>query len=116
LLPIISSCERGELAAICGRNRERADEIAAKYSIPQVYSDYRQMIDEGKLDAVMVASPDDMHYEMTMYALDAGLHVMCDKPLANNADHARQMYEGQAYGDAYLALAAADAVHQAPDR
>ena len=92
-LPVLSSYARADLVAICGRNQERAGEMAAKYSIPQVYSDYRQMIDDAHLDALVVASPDDLHYEMVMCALDAGLHVLCEKPLANNADQARQMLD-----------------------
>jgi predicted dehydrogenase len=92
-LPTLQTYERAHLAAICGRNRERADEMAAKFGIPQVFTDYRRMIDQGKLDAVIVSTPDDTHYEMVMAALDAGLHVLCEKPVALNANHARQMYE-----------------------
>lgn len=92
-LPILSQYERAEVVAICGRNRERAQEMADKYSIPKVFSDYRQMIEAGACDAIVVATPDDTHYEMTMTTLDAGLHVLCEKPVALNADHARQMYE-----------------------
>ncbi len=92
-LPILSNYDRVLLTAICGRNRERADEMAAKYGVPQTYTNYRQMIDEAQLDAVVVASPDDLHYEMVMVALDAGLHVLCEKPVALNADHAKSMYD-----------------------
>jgi predicted dehydrogenase len=92
-LPILSRYEKADLAAICGRNQEQAGKLAGKYNIPHTYSDYRQMIDEAKLDALVVAAPDDLHYEMVMAALDAGLHVICEKPLANNADHARQMLD-----------------------
>ena len=54
--PSLRSHPQAELAAICGRNRDRADEMAAKYSIPQVYTDYREMFGQGKLDAVVVAA------------------------------------------------------------
>lgn len=92
-LPSLKSHPGADVAAICGRNRERAEEMAAKYGIPQVFADYRQMIKEGNLDAIVIASPDDLHFEMAMAALDAKLHLICEKPLALNADHARQMYE-----------------------
>jgi predicted dehydrogenase len=92
-LPRIRSHARAELAAICGRNRERAEEVAAKHGIPQVFTDYREMIEKGGLHAVVVSTPDDLHYPMTMGALDAGLHVMCEKPLAMNAREAKAMYE-----------------------
>lgn len=90
-LPRVKSHPRAELTAVCGRNRERAEEMAGKYEIPQVFTDYRDMIDTGSLDAVIVSTPDDLHYPMTMKALDAGLHVLCEKPLAMNATQAKEM-------------------------
>lgn len=78
--------------AVCGRNQDRAKEMAEKYKMPEVYNDYREMIQQAKLDAIVVATPDDTHYEMIMVAFDAGLHVVCEKPIALNADHAREMY------------------------
>ncbi len=90
-LPNLKSHPRAEIAAICGRNRSRAQEMADKYSIPQVYTDYRELIDKAHVDAVVIITPDHMHYPMTMVALEAGLHVLCEKPLAMNADQAREM-------------------------
>lgn len=92
-LPVLKADPRVDLVAICGRNRERAEEMASKYAIPQVFTDYREMISRGDLQAIMIGAPDDQHYDMTMAALDAGLHVLCEKPLALNAAHARAMYE-----------------------
>ena len=93
LLPVLTGHEHTEVAAICGRNQERANETAAKYGVSQIYSDYRHMIDHASLDALVVASPDDLHYEMVMAGLDAGLHILCEKPLANNMNHAKQMLD-----------------------
>jgi predicted dehydrogenase len=92
-LPVLSAYDRVDLCAICGRNPERAAEMAAKYNISQVYGDYQRMIAEAELDAIVVATPDDMHHKMVMAALDAGLHVLCEKPIALNAVEARQMAE-----------------------
>jgi predicted dehydrogenase len=92
-LPNLHGYPRATLAAICGRNRERADEMARKYHIPQVFTDYREMCEQGGLDAVVVSVPDDLHYPIVMAALDAGLHVLCEKPLAMNAGQAREMYQ-----------------------
>jgi predicted dehydrogenase len=91
--PSIRSHPQAELAAVCGRNRGNANEIAAKFNIPQVYTDYREMFGQGNLDAVVVATPDDTHYTITMQALKAGLHVLCEKPMASTAQQAREMYE-----------------------
>lgn len=92
-LPLLTSDERVIVVAICGRNQERTQAMATKYNIPQVFTDYRIMFAEGVLDAVVILTPDDEHYAMTMAALDAGLHVLCEKPLARNADQAKQMVE-----------------------
>ncbi len=51
------------------------------------------MIDSQTLDAVVVVSPDDLHHAIAMYALDAGLHVLCEKPLGQNVAEARELYE-----------------------
>jgi predicted dehydrogenase len=92
-LPNIKSYPKAETATICGRNRDRAEELAKKYGIPHVFTDYREMIEKGNPHALVVAAPDYQHYAMTMDALDAGLNVLCEKPLACNASHAREMYE-----------------------
>jgi len=91
LLPTLKSHTSADVVAVCGRNRERASEIAKNYDVPNVFSDYKEMIDKGELQAVVVAPPDDLHYPMTMYALDA--HIFGEKPLAMNAKQAREMYE-----------------------
>jgi predicted dehydrogenase len=67
--------------------------MATKYSIPHIFTDYRAMIASGLLDALVVVTPDAMHYPITMAALNAGLHVLCEKALAMNAVQAKEMYE-----------------------
>lgn len=92
-LPMLKADARVEMVAICGRNRERAQEMASKYGIPAVFTDYRDMIAASNLHALVVAAPDDEHYAMTMTGLDAGLHVLCEKPLALNSTDAKAMYD-----------------------
>jgi len=92
-LASLASHPDAELTAMCGRDRQRAEGVAADHNIPHVYTDYREMIASGLLDAVVVVTPDALHYPITMAALDAGLHVMCEKALALNADQAREMYD-----------------------
>ena len=91
--PALRSHPQAELAAICGRNQARAGEMADKFAIPMVYADYREMFADAKLDAVVVATPDDTHHPITMAALSAGLHVLVEKPMASTARQAREMYE-----------------------
>ncbi len=84
---------RAELAAVCGRNRGRAEALAAKYSVDAIFTDYREMIANGGLDAVVIVTPEDTHFPMAMAAIEAGLHVSCEKPLALNAREARGMLQ-----------------------
>lgn len=81
----------GKIVAICGRNRERAQEIADKWHIPHVYTDYNAMIESGKIEAIIIAAPNVSHYPMTMKALEAGLHVICEKPLGLTYGEAKTM-------------------------
>lgn len=90
-LPSFASHPEAEVAAICGRDTARAKELAARFSIPQTFSDYREMIARSGAEAVVISVPDDLHLPMALAAIDSGLHVLCEKPLANNAADARLM-------------------------
>jgi predicted dehydrogenase len=90
-LPALKSHDRARIVAICGRNQVRAGEMAAKYAIPRVFSDYRELLRLTGLDAVVIAVPDDLHFPIAMAALDAGLHVLCEKPLALSLRQAEMM-------------------------
>jgi predicted dehydrogenase len=92
-LPNLASHPSAEITAICGRTQARAEELAAKFSIPHIFTDYHAMIESGMLDALVVVTPDAVHYPITIAGLDAGLHVLCEKMLAMNAAQAREMYE-----------------------
>jgi predicted dehydrogenase len=92
-LPNLQSHDQVQLAAICGRHQERAAQVAGQFGIPKVYTDYNQMIEAGGLDALVIATPDHLHYPITMAALAAGLHVLCEKPLARKAWQAREMLD-----------------------
>ena len=61
--------------SICGRDKTNADEIAAQHGIENVYTDYRTLVDSDDLDAVIVATSDDCHHEMALYAIRAGKHI-----------------------------------------
>ncbi len=92
-VPSLMSHPSAHVVGVCGRNATRTGEVAHKFGRAEVFTDHRQLINSGRLDAIIVASPDDLHHEMTMAAIDAGLHVLCEKPLACNAADARQMHE-----------------------
>jgi predicted dehydrogenase len=92
ILPLISH-PHAEVVAVCGRREDYTQEIARKHNIRQAFTDYEAMIWHGNLDAVVISAPDDLHYPITMAALDASKHVVCEKPLAPDAAQARVMVE-----------------------
>ncbi len=90
-LPALTNHPQTTVTAIAGRNPETTQAVANKWNIPIASTNWREIVNKDTIDALVVATPNDTHYEMSMAALDAGLHVLCDKPLAFNADQADEM-------------------------
>ena len=74
-----------EVVAACDINEERLAEYAAKYDIPNTFTDYNEMVKMDGLDAVSVCTWNNVHAPAAIAALNAGLNVLCEKPLALNA-------------------------------
>ncbi len=90
-LPALNSHPAARTIAICGRNRENAAKMAQTWRIPHVFTDYRDMIDNAPLDAIVISTPNNSHYPIAMKALEAGLHVLCEKPIALTYAQASEM-------------------------
>lgn len=90
-LPALDAHPLADVVAVCGRNRERADAFAASWSIPQVFTNVDALIQSGEIDALVVASGHETHYPITLKALEAGLHVLCEKPVALTYGQAAEM-------------------------
>ncbi len=79
------------VTAIAARNPQRAQAFADKYKIPRVFVSYADLIADPDVDAVYIPLPNGLHCEWTIKALEAGKHVLCEKPFAANAAEAEQM-------------------------
>lgn len=90
-MPGLQSHPRADVVAICGRRRERAQAIAERFNIPQVYTDYQELCANPDIDAVTVVSPNVDHAPHVRAVLAAHKHVFCEKPLAMNLLDARKM-------------------------
>jgi len=90
-LPGYQKSEAVELVACCDARPETARQAADKFKIPHVYTDYREMLKKEKLDAVSVCTPNAFHLGPTVAALNAGVHVICEKPIAMNAREGEAM-------------------------
>lgn len=83
--------DRVEVIACCDINFEKAKEFAARYNIPNVYDNCYDMLRDTALDAVSVCTWNAAHCECTVAALNAGVNVLCEKPMAMNAEEAIRM-------------------------
>lgn len=75
-----------ELCAICDMNRSRAEELAQKYGIPEVYSDYNEMLEKAGCDAVAIVTPDFAHRDIAVAAANAKKHILIEKPIATTRE------------------------------
>ncbi|HUZ19847.1 MAG TPA: Gfo/Idh/MocA family oxidoreductase [Acidimicrobiales bacterium] len=91
LLEPAGQVEGVEVAAVAARDVARAEAFAAEHGIPTVHPSYRALVEDGSLDAVYVALPASLHAEWSIAAVEAGRHVLCEKPFAANAAEAREM-------------------------
>jgi len=80
-----------DVVALCGRNPERLQEMAAKYNVRQTFTDWRRLVARAGLDVLVILTPNVQHHSQAMAALDLGMHVICEKPLALNAAQAREL-------------------------
>jgi predicted dehydrogenase len=80
-----------DLLAVASRDSERAESFADEFGIPRAYGSYDELLADDDLDAVYNPLPNALHAEWTKKAADAGLHVLCEKPLAVDAEEARDV-------------------------
>jgi predicted dehydrogenase len=94
-MPSLSKLDNVEMVAFCDIISEKAQEAATKYGKGEarVYEDYREVLKDSSIDIVHVCTPNDSHAEITIAALEAGKHVMSEKPMAKTAADARRMVE-----------------------
>jgi predicted dehydrogenase len=85
---------RAEVVAIADPDAVRLQQTGDKYGVSRRYHTAQEMLDSESLDVVSVATPNRYHLPITLAALDAGCHVLCEKPMAMNADEALRMRSG----------------------
>ncbi|GHD03169.1 Gfo/Idh/MocA family protein [Zhihengliuella salsuginis] len=82
---------RPELVAVCGRDAGRAGEFAERFGIGRVETDWRRFVESDDVDVIDICVPGDLHAPIAIAALEAGKHVLCEKPLANTPEEAEAM-------------------------
>ena len=92
-MPSIKAINRVDMVAFCDLIEERAVKAAKEYGVEgaKVYTDYKQLLADPEIDVVHVCTPNRSHADISIDALHAGKHVMCEKPMAKSAADARRM-------------------------
>ena len=90
-LEALRRLESVEAVAIAGRNLEAARRLGAGFSIPTMTTDYREVLRDPAIDAVHICTPNAQHFSMAKDALQAGKHVLCEKPLATTVEQGEEL-------------------------
>lgn len=90
------------LTAVYSRTEEKGLSFAAQYEHPKVYTNLTAMVSSGEVDAVYIASPNSFHAEQAIICMNHGKHVLCEKPMASNADEMRRMIAAARSNDVML--------------
>lgn len=93
VIPAIRASARSRLAAVASRDGERAEAYAAEKGIPRAYASYEALLADPEIDIIYNSLPNRMHAAWSIKALEAGKHVLCEKPLATSVQEVEAMIE-----------------------
>lgn len=94
-LPSLKKLEQVEMVAFCDIEIKKAEKAAIEYGTPEavVYKNYKQLLEDESIDVVHVLTPNISHAEISIASMEAGKHVMCEKPMAKTSEEAKLMVE-----------------------
>jgi predicted dehydrogenase len=92
-IPGFQNCAGARVVAITSRHREHAASVAQEFGIENVANDWRELVQRADVDLVSVVTPPATHMEIALAALERGKAVLCEKPMAMNAEEAKRMTE-----------------------
>lgn len=95
VLPAIQDAENGVLSAVASRDPAAARALADRFGAPHAFGSYREMLESELVDAVYIPLPTSRHVEWTLNAVDAGKHVLCEKPIALKAGEIDTLIEAR---------------------
>ncbi len=90
-LPILSKLNSVNIAAVSEVNKNRLKTVGNKFNVSNQYSDYKKMLAENDIDAVIIATPTKSHLEVSLEAINAGKHILIEKPIAVNYEEAKKI-------------------------
>ena len=96
VIPATQACAQAEVVAIASRALDKAQAAAARRSIPRAYGSYEELLADPDVDAIYNPLPNHLHVPWSIRAMEAGKHVLCEKPIALDAGEARQLIAARA--------------------
>jgi predicted dehydrogenase len=102
ILPAFDTLPSTNVIAVASRDELRAQTFANDFGIPRVYTAYQDLIDDPDIEAVYIALPNNLHPVWAIRAMQAGKHVLCEKPLATTAAEAQRMVDASDEADVWL--------------
>jgi predicted dehydrogenase len=93
LVPQLQESPESELVAVASRSRERADAYAQERGIPRAYGGYAALLADPDVEVIYVSVPNGQHVEWSVASLEAGKHVLCEKPFARRPDDAARAFD-----------------------
>lgn len=93
IIPAMQQCQHAEIIAICSRQLDKAQTVAAQFGIAKAYGSYKELLADTEVDVIYNPLPNHLHVPWSIKALEAGKHVLCEKPIALDAAEATQLTE-----------------------
>ena len=93
VIPGAHASPKVDLVAVASRDQARADEYAKTWEIERAYGSYEALLADPEIEAVYIPLPNNMHCEWSIKALEAGKHVLCEKPLSRHADQVEAAFD-----------------------
>ena len=94
VIPGAHASKKVDLVAVASRDQARADAYAKQWEIPRAYGSYEALLADDEIEAVYISLPNTMHCEWSIKALEAGKHVLCEKPMARRAPRSARRRAG----------------------
>lgn len=91
LVPALRASERSELLAVASRSKDRAQAYAKQWDIPHAYGTYEQMLADPAINVIYLSLPNHLHTEWAVKCVEAGKHVLCEKPIAITTEEVARM-------------------------
>lgn len=95
VIPGMQRCRHARIAALASRDQARADRVTAQLGIPRAYGSYEVLLADPDIQAIYNPLPNHLHVPWTLKAMEAGKHVLCEKPIALNAAEAEQLLDAR---------------------